>query len=114
MYAYVGEIASPGGRGEWKPFSVRLLVGMYRRPLLPQQGVMRENDLRSLLSGRPDIKVDALPVQGNDPKAGYRFEPGAPKGVDDPLRKTRGTVRVLKVTPPSKGPGSVVLEVCGF
>ena len=114
VYAYVGEIASSGGPGEWKPFSVRMLVGMYRRPLLLQQGVMRENDLKSLLSGRPDIKGQTVPVQGHDPKAGYRFEPGAPKSVDDPLRKTRGTVRVLKVMPAGKGPASVILEVCGF
>jgi len=30
------------------------------------------------------------------------------------LQTTRGTVRVVKVVPPGKGPASVVLEVCGF
>ena len=114
VYAYVGEIASPGSRGEWKPFSVRLLFGMYRRPLLLKEGVMRENDLRNLLSGRSDIKVVMLPVQGNDARAGQRFEPDKPTAIQDPLRKTRGTVRVVKVVPPGKGPASVMLEVCGF
>lgn len=114
VYAYVGEIAPASGRGEWKPFTVRLLVGMYRRPLLLQEGVMRENDLRKLLSGRSDIKVMTLSVQGNDAKAGQRFAPDKPQTVEDPLRKTRGTVRALKVVPPGKAPGGVILEVCGF
>ncbi len=106
VFVYADRI-EPSGSSGWKPFSVRVLTGEYRRPFLLSKGFMREADLRKLLGGRSDITQTVLVVEG----AGPRWRPGAATVSD---RGQPITIQVARVEPPGRGGGAVVLSVCGI
>jgi hypothetical protein len=112
VYVYVPRIESAGAGG-WKPFTLRILVGSFRRPFLLPKGFMKEADLLKLLSGRPDIKQFFLNVPGSDPRQqGPPPSLTASATVPDGNTSSKLTVRASRVVAAKYGSYSVVLDVC--
>jgi len=107
VYAYAGPIQRQGQSG-WRPFTVQVLVGQYRRPFLLPKGLLREADVNKLLAQRSDVTRIPLRVAGHDPAGGKKpsFPAVDVTGAGRPL-----TVRVFRVQPSSNAVG---LEVCGL
>jgi hypothetical protein len=103
VYVYVPDINSLGSSGGWQSFTVRVLSGIYRKPLLLARAYMKENDLQSLLSTRRDIRQTPITVLGFDPRKGGRPAINASATVKDGERAGTITVRVTRVVPVSKG-----------
>jgi hypothetical protein len=111
VYVYAPDIESLGTSGGWRRFELRVLVGTYRAPLLLPKGFLKQNDLQTLLTTRPDIKVSMLSVAGHDPKAGKGPSVNAVLTVNDGERQRTITIRATRVVPVSNGTDHIFL-VC--
>jgi hypothetical protein len=110
-YLYVPKIESAGAAGTWKPFTIRVLVGTFRRPFLLPKAFMNEADLQKLLAGRPDIKQTPVKVPGSDPKGAGTSPLNVSVTVNDGNTPGKLTIRVSRVNA-SAYSSSVVFEVC--
>lgn len=113
VYGYVPKIDKSSGG--WKSFTVRVLAGQYRRPLLLSRGLMKESDLNKLLSSRRDISQVALPVPAHNPKSGTKPASLAP--VSFKTGRSTATARVVNVelaSGTSIRSDRITLEVCGL
>jgi hypothetical protein len=108
LFVYVGDIRSSSGG--WAPFTVRVLVGSYRRPFLASSGVLMEAGLDQLLSQRRDIKQERLVVPAFDPGRSRTKDFGKPLVVRVDDRSV--TIRVANVVPVSGGSDHVFIEAC--
>ena len=110
-YVYVPRIESAGTTG-WKPFTIRVLVGSFRRPFLLPKAFMKEADLLKLMSSRSDIRQSSLNVPGSDPKKAATSSPNVSVTVPDGNTPSRLTIRVARVVSGGYGARSVALDVC--
>ena len=113
VYIYVPNVDKSAGG--WNSFTVRVLVGEYRRPLLLKQGFMREADVNKLLSEHREITQYPLQVAGYIPKGapGTKPPPSPPVGFkSDGQSITIKVVRVVLAAGVSLNSDHVLLEVC--
>lgn len=113
VYAYVPDINKQAGG--WKPFTVRVLVGQYRSPMLLREGVMVPSDLNKLLRQRTDIVPYDISIPAYFPRSSQGRAPDLGKQVFFNSGRTSMTVRVVQVIPApyfSFGSDRVRLEVC--
>jgi hypothetical protein len=110
LFVYVGDIGSTKSRG-WSPFTVRVLVGTYRRPFLSSKGTLNEASLDKLLAERRDIMQERLSVSGYEPKTSKKKTLGVPVTVKVDGRVI--SVRVTDVVPVGGGTDHLYVEVCG-
>jgi hypothetical protein len=109
LVVYVGDINSRSGG--WSAFSLRILVGTYRRPFLASSGALTETGLDQLLAQRRDIIQQKLPVPAHDPRSGRAKDLG--KAVSVKVDGRPVSIRVVDVRPVSGGTDHLLLEVCG-
>jgi hypothetical protein len=110
-YVYVPRIESAGAAGTWKPFTIRVLVGSFRRPFLLPKAFMTEADLQRLLASRADIKQTPVNVPGSNPNRAGPSPLNASVTVDDGNTPAKLTIRVSRVNA-SAYSSSVVFDVC--
>ena len=111
VYVYTPDINSLGKSGGWDPFSVRILVGEYRTPLLIPKGFLKERDLQALLASRRDIKQAVLAVPGFDPRRSKATPQPVQTTVKNGERPATITIRIARVVPISGGTDHLFL-VC--
>ena len=113
VYVYAPDINSLGKSGGWDSFSVRILIGEYRTPLLIPKGFLKERDLQVLLASRRDIKQTVLQVPGFDPRRSKATPPPVQATVKNGEKPGTITIRIARVVPVSGGTDHVFLVCTG-